>query len=97
MLPSPPPSAPEIHIEMEMQPLPPINAQPLPPSPQHLPMQPPPVLPHFLEPAGRRIICLALLDICFILMFGALIMTCHLRACECNCSFASFAEVSCRE
>jgi hypothetical protein len=76
---------------MEMQPLPPINAQPLPPSPQHLPMQPPPVLPHFLEPAGRRIICLALLDICFIIMFGALIMT-VIYVLRMNCSFVELSE-----
>ena len=68
MLPSPPPSAPEINIDIEMQPPPPM--QPSPPSPP--PMQPPPPLPLPLE----GIMHLALLDVCFFLTlavgFGAL-------------------------
>ena len=69
MLPSPPPSAPEINIDIEMQPPPPMQPsppplQPPPPmQPSPPPMQPPPPLPLPFE----GIMHLALLDVCFFL------------------------------
>ena len=74
MPPSPPPSAPEIHIEIEMQPPPPILLSP--PSPPHPPInvQPRPQLSSYNWEWRRYV---ALVEMCFFLTlfigFGAIV------------------------